>query len=237
MSFFRVAFREFTRLLSTKMRRIALVALITIPSLYTGLYLYSNIDPYGKMTNVPVAIVQSDVPVALENTMPSTGEGDSGDSNGVTTKDGKITLDLGKEVFNNIMKMHPFDLQETTFDDAVKGINSGKYTFGIHIKSDFSKNLSTIYSAILGSKPVDSTSEDASDGESAGDVTPKPAEIELITNDANSYIAHTAANTAGDSIEQIITRQVNETLAKSLLQGLQTIRASLDEAAKLKANH
>ena len=41
---------------------IALLFLLLIPSLYGALYLWSSWDPYGKLDQVPVAVVNEDVP-------------------------------------------------------------------------------------------------------------------------------------------------------------------------------
>ena len=47
---------ELRRLTSTRMRVIALIALILVPVLYGGLYLWANQDPYAKFSEVPVAL-------------------------------------------------------------------------------------------------------------------------------------------------------------------------------------
>ena len=51
---------ELRRLTASKMGIIALVALICVPILYGGLYLWANQDPYAKFPDVPVALVVDD---------------------------------------------------------------------------------------------------------------------------------------------------------------------------------
>ena len=51
---------EFRRLTSTRMSVIALIALLAVPILYGGLYLWANQDPYGNLSSVPVALVVDD---------------------------------------------------------------------------------------------------------------------------------------------------------------------------------
>ena len=51
---------EFRRLTSTKMSVLALLALVAVPVLYGGLYLWANQDPYAKFAEVPVALVVED---------------------------------------------------------------------------------------------------------------------------------------------------------------------------------
>ena len=55
---------ELRRLTSTKMAILALVALMAVPILYGGLYLWANQDPYGKFSEVPVGLVVDDEGVA-----------------------------------------------------------------------------------------------------------------------------------------------------------------------------
>jgi len=51
---------ELRRLTATRMSVIALVALMLVPVLYGGLYLWANQDPYGHFSEVPVALVDLD---------------------------------------------------------------------------------------------------------------------------------------------------------------------------------
>ena len=44
---------------------VALLFLLLVPTLYGALYLWSNWDPYGKLDQVPVAVVNQDVPVEV----------------------------------------------------------------------------------------------------------------------------------------------------------------------------
>ena len=51
---------ELRRLTSTRMSILALVALLAVPIVYGGLYLWANQDPYGNLSQVPVALVVDD---------------------------------------------------------------------------------------------------------------------------------------------------------------------------------
>ena len=52
---------EFRRLTSSRMSVIALIALVCVPVIYGGLYLWANQDPYAKLSEIPVALVVDDV--------------------------------------------------------------------------------------------------------------------------------------------------------------------------------
>src|SRR3954465_12727959 len=75
----RLAVAELRRLTSSRLARLALAALVLIPTLYRGLYLYANHHPYGGLPHgpaphggfrrVPAAVVSDDTGTTL-----STGE-------------------------------------------------------------------------------------------------------------------------------------------------------------------
>ena len=62
---------ELRRLGSTRMSLIALIALMAVPILYGGLYLWANRDPYGQLDQVPVALVVADTGAELNGTAQS----------------------------------------------------------------------------------------------------------------------------------------------------------------------
>ncbi|WP_425562662.1 YhgE/Pip domain-containing protein, partial [Microbacterium laevaniformans] len=51
---------ELLGMTATRMSVIALIALMLVPVLYGGLYLWANQDPYGHFSEVPVALVDLD---------------------------------------------------------------------------------------------------------------------------------------------------------------------------------
>ena len=65
---------ELRRLGSTRMSLIALIALMVVPILYGGLYLWANRDPYGQLDQVPVALVVADTGAELNGTERNLGD-------------------------------------------------------------------------------------------------------------------------------------------------------------------
>ena len=57
--------KEWKNLFKSKFLIVALIAIMTIPTIYTTLFLGSMWDPYGKVDNLPVAVVNNDVPTNL----------------------------------------------------------------------------------------------------------------------------------------------------------------------------
>lgn len=94
---------EFARLWATKMARLAFVALMCVPLLYGGLYLWANQDPYAKLNQVPVALVVSDQGV----------------------QQGDAVRVIGDEVAKNLVEDGSFDWHEVSENDAETGVNNG----------------------------------------------------------------------------------------------------------------
>ena len=67
---------ELRRLTATRMSVIALVALLLVPVLYGGLYLWANQDPYGRFGEIPVALVNADTGVAASGDEPASNYGE-----------------------------------------------------------------------------------------------------------------------------------------------------------------
>ncbi len=109
---------EFRRLTASKMGILALVALLCVPILYGGVYLWANQDPYGKFSEVPVALV-------VEDTGSSDGD------------------NYGKTVADNLVEGHAFDWQEMSADAATAALRAGDVDFTVTIPADFSDALTS----------------------------------------------------------------------------------------------
>ena len=118
---FRLAANELRRLTTGILPKLATLALVLVPVLYSATYLYANWDPYGNLDEVTAAIVNEDQPV---------------------TSDGK-TVAAGDEVTANLKDSGTFDFQTVSAAKAVAGVKDGSYAFSITIPSGFSANLSS----------------------------------------------------------------------------------------------
>ncbi|WP_271175838.1 YhgE/Pip domain-containing protein [Leifsonia poae] len=112
---------EFRRLTSSPMSIVALIALIAVPVLYGGLYLWANQNPYANLDQIPAAIVVDD-----------TG----------TTVDGKTT-NYGDEVAQELIRDGSFDWHRVSTDSAASGVDDSKYDFSITFPADFSEALAS----------------------------------------------------------------------------------------------
>lgn len=124
---------ELRRLTASKMGVIALVALVCVPILYGGLYLWANQDPYAKFPDVPVALVVDDE--GAPATAPAT-------SSGTSTPDAE-TVNYGEAVAENLIEGNAFDWQRMTSDEAREALREGTVDFTVTIPADFSAALTS----------------------------------------------------------------------------------------------
>ena len=98
---------------------IALLFLLLIPTLSGALYLWSTWDPYGKLDQVPVAVVNQDVPVQVEGRTVAAGD--------------RLVAELQADPI--------FDWQFVDEAEAEQGLAEGNYYMIVEIPPDFSENL------------------------------------------------------------------------------------------------
>lgn len=120
---------ELRRLTATRMGILALVALLCVPILYGGLYLWANQDPYGKFSEVPVALVVDD-------------EGAPAPTTGADAASGE-TVNYGEDVADNLLKGNAFDWRRMTEDEATEALRHGVVDFTVTIPADFSAALTS----------------------------------------------------------------------------------------------
>ncbi|TCN39703.1 putative membrane protein [Kribbella orskensis] len=187
MTAIRMALSELRRLTAGRLPKLAVVALLCVPMLYGGLYLYANHDPYGRLDKVPTAVVVED-----EGTTLSTGE----------------KLSVGPQVADELVKSKSFDWHRVDRAEANAGVTDGRYEFALVLPKTFSADLA-----------------------SSAEFAPRQANLELLTNDANNYLAHTIANQVVAQVTKTVAAQVSETAASKLLAGFSTIHGQITKAA------
>jgi len=111
---------ELARLTSSKMGILSLVALMTVPLVYGGLYLWGNQDPYSRLDQIPAALVVDDT--------------------GATNDDG-VAVNYGQDAADELLDGKDFGWVEVTAAQAKAGIVSGEYDFGLTFPADFSTDL------------------------------------------------------------------------------------------------
>ncbi|SDR98199.1 YhgE/Pip family protein [Microterricola viridarii] len=110
---------EFRRLTRSPMAILALLALGIVPLLYGGLYLWANQNPYGKLNEIPVALVVEDTGA----------EGPSGFTN------------YGEQIADELVKDGTFAWHEVSAAEAQAGVDDSSFDFSVTIPADFSEQL------------------------------------------------------------------------------------------------
>lgn len=118
----RLALSELRRLTAGRLPRAALAALLLVPTLYAGLYLYANKDPYGGLERVPAAVVVEDAGTTLAN-----GE----------------ELAVGDRVARELVESRSFGWHRVDRRTANAGVSDGTYNFALIVPRDFSAALAS----------------------------------------------------------------------------------------------
>lgn len=99
--------------------RAALVFVMLVPVLYGAIYLSANWDPYGRLTNLPVAVANADVP---------------------TTFNGE-QVSAGADFVAELKKGAAFQYHDVDEAEAQRGLRAGDYYLVISVPADFSTSL------------------------------------------------------------------------------------------------
>ncbi len=116
---------EWKSLWNNKLMFIIIVSIAMIPALYNVLFLSSMWDPYGKVSNLPVAVINLDEPVEYEGN----------------------TLSIGDDLVENLKENDALDFIFVNADEIQKaevGLKDGTYYMVITIPKDFSLNATTL---------------------------------------------------------------------------------------------
>lgn len=118
---------EWRRLLKRRFTRIALLAVLVLPLIYGGLYLWAFWDPYGKIEQLPVALVNLD---------HCAWDADAG-----------LQQCFGQQVVDTLLANPPLHLQVVDETEAATGLQQHRFYTVVTIPSDFSQKLLTANSA------------------------------------------------------------------------------------------
>ena len=199
--------REWQKILKNPWMIIILIAIITIPAIYTSVFLGSMWDPYGDADQLPVAVVNHDKKVTYE---------------------GK-TLQVGDDLVRNLKDSGSLDFHFVSDKKAEAGLKSGKYYMIISIPENFSKNATTLmdknpkqmkltYKTNSGTNYVASKMDDSAMAKIEKSVREKVTETYVKTVFAQIKTAGSGFQEAADGSGKI------ESGAKSLKSGTKTLK-------------
>lgn len=117
--------QEWRHLFTNKILLISSIVMLIIPILYGGFFLGSIWDPYGKTQNLPIAVVNEDKSVELQ----------------------EKTVAIGDDIVASLKENHSLKWEFVSDEQAKRGMDSGYYYMTIKIPSDFSQNATSVTSA------------------------------------------------------------------------------------------
>ncbi|MEH7494251.1 YhgE/Pip domain-containing protein [Neobacillus niacini] len=113
---------ELKSILTNRKVLVPIIAILFIPVLYAGMFLWAFWDPYKYLEDLPVAIVNQDEGAELA------GE----------------RLEIGDDLIKNLKESKTFDFDIVDKEKGYKGLEDQKYYILVEIPSDFSENATTL---------------------------------------------------------------------------------------------
>ncbi len=117
----RIARSELARIFGDSRFRLAAVVIMLVPLLYGALYLWAFWDPYGKLDQLPVALVNEDVPATVDGEQ----------------------IAAGDDLVETLADKGTLEWHVVTEQAAEKGLHDGAYYMALRIPRDFSASLAT----------------------------------------------------------------------------------------------
>ncbi|MED1202448.1 YhgE/Pip domain-containing protein [Heyndrickxia acidicola] len=113
---------EWGRIFKSPRDIVQISAILLIPILYAGMFIWAFWDPYGHLNKLPVAVVNSDQGASME---------------------GK-KLELGSKLVDNLKEKKELDFHFLSKKEAYSDLNKRKYYMVIEIPENFSSNATTL---------------------------------------------------------------------------------------------
>lgn len=115
------------RLQRSRIARLVLAVVVTVPLVYAALYMWMMWDPTTTIDRMPVALVNQDRPA----------------------QQGQTTVDAGADVTQNLLDSGALDFHRVDADRAAQGVADGSYYFAVEIPEDFSRTIADIGSTTV----------------------------------------------------------------------------------------
>ncbi|MCG7417473.1 YhgE/Pip domain-containing protein [Microbacterium sp. ACRRU] len=198
---------ELRRLTSTRMSVLALVALLAVPILYGGLYLWANQDPYGNLSHVPVALVVDDTGAQINGT----------------------SRNLGDEAAGELLDSDTFEWHRVSADQAASGLERGDFDFIVTVPADFSDAVASLASDSPRQASIELRTNDANNYLAS---TIGSQAVARIQTSVAQKVVDEAGRSLLDALHTIRVNLVDATSgATQLVDGLGTARSGSSQLA------
>lgn len=122
MNVIQLIWAELKEIVSKPHHIVVMVAVMCVPLLYAGMFLYGFWDAFGKTGNLPVAVVNQDSGAKIAGKQ----------------------IQAGHDLVTNLKKNHDFKWQFVSEKAAQDGFKNNHYFMIVHIPDSFSKNATTL---------------------------------------------------------------------------------------------
>ncbi len=113
---------EWLKILKTRKMLVSIIAVLFIPVMYAGMFLWAFWDPYKGLPNLPVAVVNQDKGAEMEG----------------------VKLDLGNELVDKLVESNEFKFIDVSKEEAEKGLHGRDYYMILEIPTNFSEHATTL---------------------------------------------------------------------------------------------
>ena len=115
-------FKEWKAIFKKPTFIIVMIGISLIPALYNIIFLSSMWDPYGKLSDLPVAVVNNDKEASYNGN----------------------TMAIGKDMVSNLKENKTLDFHFVDEDEGKKGLEDGDYYMVVTLPSDLSEKAASI---------------------------------------------------------------------------------------------
>ena len=115
-------FKEWKAILKRPTFIIVMIGISLIPALYNIIFLSSMWDPYGQLSDLPVAVVNNDKEASYNGN----------------------TMAIGKDMVSNLKENKTLDFHFVDEDEGKKGLEDGDYYMVVTLPSDLSEKAASI---------------------------------------------------------------------------------------------
>ncbi|MEK4131365.1 YhgE/Pip domain-containing protein [Solibacillus sp. FSL W8-0474] len=113
---------EWLKIFKTKKMLISVIAVLFVPVMYSGMFLWAFWDPYANLESMPVAIVNEDKGAMMDDE----------------------TMELGQTLVDKLIESKQFQFEEVDVKEADQKLLDQKYYILIKIPENFSEHATTL---------------------------------------------------------------------------------------------
>ncbi|MCL1698648.1 YhgE/Pip domain-containing protein [Lysinibacillus sp. BPa_S21] len=113
---------EWLKIFKTRKMLVSIIAVLFIPVMYAGMFLWAFWDPYKGLPNLPVAVVNEDKGAEMEG----------------------VKLDLGNDLVDKLVESNEFKFIDVSKEEAEKGLHGRDYYMILEIPTNFSEHATTL---------------------------------------------------------------------------------------------